>query len=450
MTIPILMPKLSFVVTQGTIIEWLKKPGDSVTKSEPLLVIETEKATVDVEAPGTGILGTDLAPKGTTVPVTTTIGYILMEGEVSPKLDLTFGKAAPVEVSVESAGGQSAEQEGQGKAGEAQWIKVSPLARRMAKEHGLDLTKIKGTGPDGRILQEDVRALIAVPAPSIEKGQRPVPPASSRLTVSSGVDQAAGKGTGPVSGVAQPALQKPPSSETMAGLPGELQELSNLQRITAERMALSFHTAPHFYLNAQVDMSQVVVMREALLPEVEVKTGARLSFTDILLFVVGRTVGMHPALNAMFDNDKLYRYQNINLCLAVDTPRGLTATVFHQADRYSLFEIAQRRAELVERAQNNRLTLDDLSGGTFTISNLGMFGIDVFNAIINPPQAAILAVGRIAKRPFVVNETLEVRSTMWLSLSVDHRAADGAMAARFLQDLVTYLENPYRILVKQK
>jgi|SRR5271157_1284380 len=427
MAIPVLLPKLSFVVTQGTIIEWLKKPGDPITKGEPLLVIETEKATEEVEAPGTGVLGPDLAPTGTTVPVTTTIGYILAEGEVSPKLDLTFGKAAPVEASAESAGGKPAEQEGQGKVGETQWVKVSPLARRMAKEHGLDLAKIKGTGPEGRILQEDIQALITAPPLSISKD------------------------TGPVSVATQPAKQKSPTSTTLEGLPGEQQqELTNLQRITADRMALSFRTAPHFYLNVQVDMSQAVVMREALLPEGEAKTGVRLSFTDILLFAVSRTVGRHSALNASFDNDKLYRYQDVNLCLAVDTPRGLTAAVFHQADRSSLFEIARRRAELVERAQNNRLALDDLNGGTFTISNLGMFGIDVFNAIINPPQAAILAVGRIAKRPIVVNETLEVRSTMWLSLSVDHRAADGATAARFLQDLVRSLENPYSVLVKQE
>jgi pyruvate dehydrogenase E2 component (dihydrolipoamide acetyltransferase) len=189
-------------------------------------------------------------------------------------------------------------------------------------------------------------------------------------------------------------------------------------------------------------------MREAFLPDVEAKTGVRLSFTDILLFAVCRALKLHPALNAMFDNGKLFRYKDINVSLAVDTPRGLTAPVFHQIDQSSLFEITQQRAELVKRAQNNRLTLEDLSGGTFTVSNLGMFGIDVFNAIINPPQAAILAVGRITKRPVVINDALELRSTMWLSLSVDHRVADGAEGARFLQDLVNYLENPYRILVK--
>jgi pyruvate dehydrogenase E2 component (dihydrolipoamide acetyltransferase) len=426
MAIPILMPKVSFVVTEGTIIDWLKKPGDSVTKGEYLLTIETEKATVDVEAPGTGILGSLLAPKGTTVPVTTTIGYILNEGEVSPKLDLASEKPAPTEASAATGNGQQPQEsieKGQGKAGEAQWTKVSPLAKRMAKELGLDLSKIKGTGPDGRILQEDIQAYIQAAAPSEEKRQEPIQP--------------------------MPMVpQSAPSPETVMSPAGELQELSSLQRVSAERMAQSFRTAPHFYLNVQVDMSQAVVMREAFLPEVEAKTGVRLSFTDILMFAVCRALKLHSALNATFDNGKLYRYKEINVSLAVDTPRGLTAPVFHQIDQSSLFEIAQQRAELVKRAQNNRLTLEDLSGGTFTVSNLGMFGIDVFNAIINPPQAAILAVGRIAKRPVVINDALELRSTMWLSLSVDHRVADGAEGARFLQDLVNYLENPYRILVK--
>jgi pyruvate dehydrogenase E2 component (dihydrolipoamide acetyltransferase) len=165
------------------------------------------------------------------------------------------------------------------------------------------------------------------------------------------------------------------------------------------------------------------------------------------VFSVSRALKIHPSLNATFDNDKLYRFQDINLCLAVDTPRGLTAPVFHQTDRLSLVDIIRRRVELVERAHSNRLTLEDTQGGTFTVSNLGMFGIDVFNAIINPPQGAILAVGRVAKRPIVINENLEVRSTMWLSLSVDHRVADGATGARFLQDLVSYLENPFRIFM---
>jgi pyruvate dehydrogenase E2 component (dihydrolipoamide acetyltransferase) len=416
MAIPILLPKVSFVVSEGTINEWLKKPGDSVTKGEPLLVIETEKATVEVEAPGSGFLGSELAPTGTTVPVTTTIGYIVDAGETSPKLESASGKPAITAASQpEQETGNS-----QGKAGEAQWTKGSPLARRLAKELGVDLAKVKGTGPNGRILQEDIQAFVNAQA-SGRVSPQPKPPASKTTL----------------------------SSQAAVSAPSELLELSNLQRITAERMALSFRTAPHFYLNVLVDMSQAVVMREAFLPKVEAKAGVRLSFTDILVFAVGRAMQIHPALNAMFENDKLARYQDVNINLAIDTPRGLTAPVIRQADRLSLFEIAQRRVELVERAQNNRLAPDDINNGTFTISNLGMFGIDVFHAIINPPQAAILAVGQIIKRPIVVNDILELHPTMWLSLSVDHRVADGAEAARFLQDLTKYLENPYQILAQQ-
>jgi len=229
--------------------------------------------------------------------------------------------------------------------------------------------------------------------------------------------------------------------------PAESLELTSIQRITAERMSLSFRTAPHFYLSVEVDMSQAVAMRETLLPAVETRTGLRLSFSDILVCAVSRALRQHPALNATFEEERLKMYQEVNIALAVDTPRGLTVPVFHAADRLSLIGITRRRAEVVEKARNNRLIPDDVSGGTFTVSNLGMFGIDVFNAIINPPQAAILAVGRIAKRPLVVDDTLQVRPAMWMTLSVDHRVADGATAARFLQDLVRYLEDPYQTLI---
>ncbi len=413
MATPILLPKVSFVVTEGKIIEWLKKPGDAVEKGAPLLVIETEKASVEVECPASGFLGLELAPAGTVVPVTTTIGYIVDEGEASPKLDLPsgqLGKTAPAEN--QPTGSQE-------KTGEAQWTKVSPLARRIAKELGVDLIMVKGTGPDGRILQEDVQAY-----------------ADSRAA-----------GQGQVTSHPKAASSEP-APALATNVSGEVQEVSNLQRVTAERMAASFRTAPHFYLNVEVNMSQSALMRQAYLPEVEAKTGTRLSFTDILVFATSRALKAHPALNASFENEKLLRFQDINICLAIDTPRGLTAPVIRQAERLSMFEIARQRYELVERAQNNRLAPADLAGGTFTISNLGMFGIDSFHAIINPPQAAILAVGEIAKRPIVVNDTLELHPMMWLSLSVDHRVADGAVAARFLQTLTAYLENPYQALMR--
>jgi len=212
-------------------------------------------------------------------------------------------------------------------------------------------------------------------------------------------------------------------------------------------MSLSFATAPHFYLSVEADMRQATALRETLLPAVEARAGVRLSLTDVLLAAVAQALAAHPALNASFEEGRLRRFREINPCLAVDTPRGLTVPVFHAADRLSLAEIARRRVDVVDRARDNRLRPEDLQGGTFTVSNLGMFGIDVFHAIINPPQAAILAVGRVARRPRAVGEALELVPTVWLSLSVDHRVTDGATAARFMQDLVSLIENPYRVLV---
>ena len=440
MAINVLMPKLSFIVTQGTILEWLKKPGDSVNKGESLLVIESEKATVEVEAPGTGVLGSNLAPVGITVPVTTTIGYILEPGEECPELELDAeesvqvsseggvvpaGAAADAGLSTQEKADRASEEapargleqseRAHGLEQSERHIKASPAAKRVAGAHGVDLSRIEGSGPRGRIVVDDVLAYVETQTPAEADGERPS------------------------------AAWVDPTS---------------VQRIAAERMSISFHTAPHFYLSVQVDMSQVVAMREALLPTVEARMGVRLSFNDILVCAVAQALRDHPAMNASFEEGRFKRYQEINIGLAVDTPRGLAVPVLHQADRLSLAELARCRAEVVKRARDNRMTLDDISGGTFTISNLGMFGIDLFSAIINPPQAAILAVGRIARRPVVVEPStaveqavlgaglgLQVRPTMWMSLSVDHRVADGATGARFLQGLVRYLESPCQMLV---
>ncbi|RPI58628.1 MAG: 2-oxo acid dehydrogenase subunit E2 [Chloroflexi bacterium] len=446
MAIPILMPKLSFVVTQGTIVEWLKGPGEPVTKGEPLLVVESEKATVDIESPGTGVLGPELAAVGTTVPVTTTIGYLLEPGEVSPRLNLTPAPPAEDHVRAVSAAPQVEE------AGDGQRLKASPSARRLAQEHGVDLAGLSGSGPGGRITQEDVQAYVNARAEA-EASPARVTPAARRLATALDVDLAGVEGTGPRGRITlddiKGASHAAPGPETGAGAgpAGEWVELTSIQRLTGERMSTSFHTAPHFYLSVEADMRQATALRETLLPAVEARAGVRLSLTDVLLAAVAQALAAHPALNASFEEGRLRRFQEINPCLAVDTPRGLTVPVFHGADRLSLAEIARRRVDVVDRARDNRLGPEDLQGGTFTISNLGMFGIDVFHAIINPPQAAILAVGRVARRPRAVGEALELVPTVWLSLSVDHRVTDGATAARFMQDLVSLIENPYQVLV---
>jgi pyruvate dehydrogenase E2 component (dihydrolipoamide acetyltransferase) len=457
MAISVVMPNLGFIMTEGTVIEWLKKPGDLVSKGEPLLVIESEKANVEVESPGSGTLGPNLAPPGTTVPVATSIGYILEPGEEpAPELEFKIGEVVQVESSTRVVAQQPAAATSSGEQKEeetpgAERILASPSARRLAREHGVDLAKIEGTGPRGRIIDRDVLAFVEIQAQLEKESRVRVSPVAQKLASELGVDLTALQGTGPGGRVIVEDVRR--ASRTVVlpqpspGPASEPVELTRIQRIAAERMSISFRTAPHFYLSIEVDMSQVVAMRDALGPTVEADAGARLSFSDILLLIVARALRQHPSLNAAFQENQIRRYQEINIALAVDTAHGLTVPVFHRADQMSLTEITRQRAELVEKAQNNRLTYDDLSHATFTVSNLGMFGVDVFSAIINPPQAAILAVGRIAKRPFVVDDALLVRPTMWLTLSVDHRAADGAIAARFLQTLVRYLEQPYQLLV---
>lgn len=449
MATKILMPKMSFVVNEATILEWLKKPGDEVTKGEPLLSVESEKATIDIESPGSGILGPELAPAGTTVPLTTVIGYLLEPGETSPKLDLFSGDGSQ---------GEQAEADQAKPAGESQEqtkkkvrrgpIRASPAAKRLARDRGLDLAEIEGTGPKGRITEKDVEAFIEAQAES----QRPVrsTPVARKLASELAVDLSQLQGSGPQGRVTVEDVKA--ASQSTADLSGpdpavEIVETTGVQRLTAERMTLSFQTTPHFYLNVQVNMSQVVAMRETLLPAVEAKAGLRLSFSDILVGAVAQSLDAYPEMNVRFENDQLKRLAEINVGLAMDTARGLMVPVFHRADQLSLAGIARRRAELLARADKNRLTPEDLEGGTFTLSNLGMFGIDSFNAIINPPQAAILAAGRISKQAVVIEDTVQIQPTMWLSLSVDHRAVDGVGAARFLQHLVRYLEEPYQLLV---
>ncbi len=456
MAIRVLMPKMSFVVTEGTILEWLKKPGDQVNKGEPLLIVESEKATVEIESPGTGILGPDLVSPGTTVPITTTIGYILEPGEQPPKPEFGHVGSDREEASA-TAGTERPEAEVASKGQKEDKpregpLRASPSAKRLAREHGIDLAEVVGSGPQGRIVEKDVSAFLEAQTQSEEKSPVRATPAARKLASDLTIDLSTVEGTGPSGRVTLEDVKKASRGAKLApswegDLAAEQVELTTIQRITAERMSLSFRTAPHFYLSLEVDMTQAVAMREGLLPSVEASIGVRLSFSDILVCAVAQALKEHPTLNVTFEQDQLKRYQEINVGLAVDTSRGLTVPVFHQADQLPLPEIARRRAEIVDRANNNRLTPEDVSGGTFTVSNLGMFGIDVFGAIINPPQAAILAVGRIARRPVVVGDAIHIRPTMWLSLSVDHRAVDGATAARFLQTLVRSLESPYQLLI---
>ena len=386
MSTDVLMPALGFDMTEGLLARWLKNEGDPVEKGQAIAEIETEKATVEIEAAAAGILARIIVHAGETVPVGTLIGVIADAGEEVAAV------TAPVPVS----------ETGEGAAPSEARVKASPVARKMAEEAGLDLSRIKGTGPGGRVVERDVQAAIAA-------GSAPAPP-----------------------GV--PAVPAP----------GAPVPLNRMRKMIARRMTESKAAAPHFYITVEINMDDAMKMREqlnALAPEAE-----RISVNDLVVAAAARTLARFPVLNASYREDNLEMHPQVNIGIAVALEDGLIPPVLRDADKKPLKRIAAESRALAERARTNKLRSDDLGGGTFTVSNLGMFDVDEFIAIINPPEAAILAVGAVTRRPVAAAGEVRIAPLMKTTLSVDHRVADGAQAGRFMQEFKKLLENPVTLL----
>jgi pyruvate dehydrogenase E2 component (dihydrolipoamide acetyltransferase) len=435
----VIMPALGMAQETGTLLQWLKAPGDSVAKGEPLMEVETDKATVEIEAPASGILSEVTAQPGDAIPVGRRIALILAPGETAP---------APKPESLPAS------------------VTATPVAARMAAEHNLDLAQIKPQG--GKVQKEDVLAYLAAltphlppPAPppsprpsDVERGEgwHAVPgrgvrasPKARRLAQERGLDLKAIRGSGLDGAVL--AADLPSLSGRGAGGEGELPagtevlSVSRMWRVMAERVTQAWTTIPHFYLLREVNAARLIAWRE----EAQ-KRAHNLTYTDLLVKLTAAALRAHPRVNASWKDGGIALNPDINIGLAVAVDDGLIVPVIHRADQLGLSELAARRAELVAKAQAGKLPLADLSGGTFTLSNLGMYGVDAFNAIVNPPQAAILAVSRIADRVAPVNGQPAVQPMMTLSLSCDHRVVDGARGAQFLQMLAEQIEEPMRLL----
>jgi len=435
----VIMPALELAQETGKILRWIKSPGQTVAKGEPLLEIETDKVTVEVEAPASGVLRDVTARVGDVVPVGTTIAVIVAASEAT---------AAPAGAAPPAAG--------------AERVKASPLARRLAEQHGVDLTRLETAG--GRIEKADVLAYVETQKSRAGNGAaataaRSAETAPARLTAASpkarrlaaerGIDLGAVRGTGPGGAVlaadvaaAAPSAQPAPAAKAPAAA-GAAHGVSNVWRIMAERMTASWTTAPHFYLVREVNVSRL----RSWLETARKQTGAHVTYTDLLVRLVAATMAQDPGVNASWKDGTIVRNADVNIGLAVALDDGLVVPVLHRADALTLAELAGRREDLVSRAQAGRLRPADIQGGGFTISNLGMYGVDAFNAIVNPPQAAILAVGRIADRVVAVDGRPLVQPTMVLTLSCDHRALDGARGARFLGALADLIEEPLALLV---
>lgn len=453
------MPSLGMAQDTGKLIAWLKAEGETVSKGDPIMEIETDKATVEIESPGSGILSAVTARPGDEVPVGQVIAWILAPGEAPPGGQTlpapsphAFAIAAPP-VPVPAAASAPAA----ALPPAAAPLEVSPIARRMAQEHGLNLSLVKPDG--GRIEKKDVLAYLERQSASRPSARlQPASPKARRLAGEFGLDLAAIPGSGPesavlaadvvaasqaVSAVAAPAAFAAASADSPSGQPNESYlPVSNVWRIMAERLSDTWPAVPHFYLVRDVYAGRLVEWRRS----VQARLEAKITITDLLVRLAAAALRRHPRLLARWDAGRILQTQAIHIGLAVAIEDGLTVPVIHHADQMDLRQIAARRSELVERAQSGRLRLEDLADGAFTISNLGMYAVDAFNAIINPPQAAILAVGRIADRVVPLDGQPAVRPMLTLTLSCDHRVVDGARGAQFLQTLASYIEDPLAVL----
>jgi len=396
MAVAIIFPKLDEAMRSGRIVRWIKNEGDWVKKGEPILEIESEKTAFEIEAEASGILSKVMAKAGDEVTVGATIAFILQPGEEVPEVP------EPVIVRAKE---EKPDKEPK-VAREAGPIKSSPLARNIAKEHNIDLSMVTGTGPGGRITKEDVL-------------------------------QAVGEGK---TVAAPPAREEPELAEE------EVVPLSSMREVIAQRMMESFQT-PHFYLSAEVDTQELRKTRNRLIPIIESKTGIRLTLTDLIIKMAAKALEDNPSLNCSYVDGAVKLFKRIDIGLVTAVEGGLVVPVIRRADKKSLAEIAQARAELVQKARERTLSKEEMKGSTFTISNMGMFEIDQFSAILQPPEAAILAVGRIADKPVVQTGEILIRPMMTLTLSIDHRVLDGAMGAQFLQSLKNYIENPFNLIL---
>lgn len=470
------MPALGMNQETGTLLRWLKAEGETVTKGEPLMEVATDKTDVEIEAPVSGILRNVTAKEGDEVPVGQVIALIAKPDEViGAAPTATPPASAPVNPSAIPSTPTSPTPAAPSSApANGAVAPITPVAARMAAEHGIDISRIQPAG--GRIQKEDVLAYLAGQSeaktePNAESSGRVLAsPKARRLAAEAGLDLSSLKGSGPEgavlaedvlsverTGKIEPAkieavevedeLQPemlPPKAAPVTMPVGEptLVPMSRMWKVMADRLTQSWTTVPHFFLARDVDAKRFKKWHR----KAQERSHIKLTFTDLMVKLVAQALRAHPRVNAAWIDRRIVANDQVHIGLAVAVEDGLLVPVIRHADRLGLEEIAKARADLVARAQAGKLSVDELQGGTFTISNLGMFGIDQFSAIINPPQAAILAVGRIADRVVAVDGKPKVRPMLTLNLSSDHRVVDGARAARFLDNLAAIIEEPIRAL----
>lgn len=433
------MPRLSDTMEEGVIAAWRKQEGDRISRGEVVADIETDKAIMELEAYDEGVLEKVLVSEGQTVPIGTPIGLLgdgsgsaaaAAPAETSPgKADSTPAEPTPAEPAADKPAEPAQAPAAADSASNGSKPKASPLAKAVARELGVDLAGVTGTGPGGRIIRADIEAAASA-------------------------SQAAGEQPAAQDGAAQGSAAQDAASQNESAAPAAVQAgadseeipLNNIRKITAQRLTESKQQAPHIYLTSAIDVTDLVAFRADLNSRLQAAGGSKVSVNDLVVKAVATALRANPSVNVSFAGDKLIQHNRIHLGVAVATDNGLVVPVIDDADRKSVSEIAAEGREKAERARERKLKPDEMTGSTFSVSNLGMFGIEEFTAVINPPEAGILAVGATRDEVQVRDGEFVARKMLRVTLSADHRAVDGAVGAVFLQQLTALLEDPIRII----
>jgi pyruvate dehydrogenase E2 component (dihydrolipoamide acetyltransferase) len=445
MPINIEMPKLSDTMTEGTVVRWLKKEGEEIEIGDIIAEIETDKATMEMEAFDEGTLSQISVPEGGKAAVGSVIAVLLEDGETDDS-STSAAPAAPatkasdstppgISKALESAAAtvqksQAEEPEAPSAApaahptSEGIRLKASPLAKKIAEAEGVDLSKVTGTGPGGRIVKVDVLAAASAPTPTASPAANPAPAAAAPAT--------------------KPA---PAAISPVASADDQRIELSNMRKIIAERLLTSKVTIPHFYLHVEVDAAPLMALRKQVNAQAEATHGNKYSINDFVVKALINACVAVPEVNASFNGDHIVQFAKVGVSVAIAVDDGLVTPVVKNAQDKSLLAISKEIKEMAVRARDNKLLPNEFDGGTVTISNLGAWGVESFDAIINPPQAAILSVGGIIEKPVVKDGAVVPGLRMNLGVSCDHRVVDGAVGAKFLGEIKRLLENPALMLV---
>jgi len=473
----VIMPKLGLTMETGVIEKWHKKEGDKVEAGEVLFEVMTDKVSLEVEAYNSGIVRKIIRAEGEEVPVTEVIAYIGSADEAIPEASagkITTPGTLEAKETIPAGVSAQIQREEISKSDDSK-IKISPLARNIAEKKGIDISKITGTGPGGRIVKEDVEAYIPKPAAAggTESTERlKISPLAKTLAKEMGIDYLKEPiiGTGPggrivkeditafaeklksEAGAQKAAAPTAPAAPSIAvsGAAAKIKSstpLKGMRKLIAERMVYSNQNIPHIILTSVMDVDALIALREKIKDKVSAVYNTKITYTDFIIKACATVLAEQPNVNSSLVNETQIVYEDVNVGLAVAIQAGLIVPTIYNADKLSVFEIAKIRAELIEKAKQGKLKIEEISNGTFTISNLGMFGVRIFTAIINPPQGAILMVGEVYKAPAFVGDRIEPKQFMEISVAVDHRIIDGADGARYLQRLKEIIENPELLLI---